>query len=97
MHTHAGEKDLGLSLLGSVERGAAAGGLAVDSGGSYVQLNGDFITPLGNSSQLRRAVERAQRQSRAPYPRPSSASVEGSISVVPPLVIVRKRRTLVVA
>jgi hypothetical protein len=47
----------GLQLLGSVQRGAQKGALAVSNDGqTYYQINGDYLTPL-SPAQLKRAVQ----------------------------------------
>jgi hypothetical protein len=47
-----------LEMLGTVQRGAQIGALARRIDGSYVQLNGDNLTPLG-AFQIERALRRA--------------------------------------
>ncbi|WKB51536.1 hypothetical protein [Eleftheria terrae] len=67
-----------LELLGSIERGAQIGALAVSTEGLYFQLNGDHSTAL-STSQVRAAVRRAAE---APPPRPAQT----------PVVIIKRRR-----
>lgn len=86
-HTHA--KHEGLSLLGSVRRGAQVGALAQTVQGDYVQVVGDFIAPL-NRAQLSRAVAAATAMGTygemRPVQRPAPA----------PVVSVKRRRVPVI-
>ncbi|MES2948830.1 MAG: hypothetical protein V4858_09860 [Pseudomonadota bacterium] len=45
-HTYARPKSDALQLLGSVRRGMQIGALAKTEDGEYVQVVGDFVTPL---------------------------------------------------
>jgi hypothetical protein len=64
----------GLQLLGSVQRGAQKGALAVSNDGQlYYQINGDYLTPL-SPAQLKRAVQIAA----AELPSGSGARASGT-------------------
>lgn len=77
----------GLTLLGSVQLGARVGALAMDSQGQYVQVNGDFISPL-SASQVRAAVAIARR-SAPPDLRHDAATPRPS-----PVVVVKRKSKL---
>lgn len=73
-----------LRLLGSVARGPQIGALAVDKDGHYLQINGDYASPL-NSITLRRAVAAVRQSGRTPAPaRQDPARV--------PVVTIKRRR-----
>jgi hypothetical protein len=55
-----------LQLLGSVTRGPQTGALARDQDGNYMQVNGDYTSPL-NSPRLRQAVAAARSSSWKPF------------------------------
>ena len=59
-HTYERPQEQGLRLLGSVTCDALIGALAITAEGEYLQINGDYVSPL-NTSQLRRAVAEASR------------------------------------
>ena len=83
-HTHARDLDPSLQLLGSVQRGAQMGALAVDSQGEYFQVNGQHLAPL-NKRLIAKAVAAAQKRAPgrgAPPPKPRPA----------PVVTVKRRR-----
>ena len=87
-YTHARDAGDDLQLLGSVEKGAQVGALALGKDGRYYQVNGDYLTPLSNS-QLRSAVRRAQvavaaEEKRAHYTAHRTV----------PVVVVKKRRSV---
>lgn len=65
------------------------GALAMTEDGQYVQVVGDYVTPL-NSSQLTRAMAKAK-------PEEPSYPVQKPIARVgpPPVVIIKRRRTYV--
>lgn len=80
-------------LLGSVQRGASIGALAMLPSGDYVQLNGDHETPL-NARYIRKAIAKAEAMSaRRPPSPPRRAPVAGPAA--PVVVTVRRRRTVV--
>lgn len=54
-HTYDRPSDSGITLLGSVRRGAQIGALATTSAGQYIQIVGDHITTL-HKGQLERAL-----------------------------------------
>lgn len=72
-------------LLGSIARGAQIGALAAKADGSYVQINGDHVTPLGRS-QVHRAVTEARAAQQA-SPRRARTTFSPA-----PVVTVRRRR-----
>jgi hypothetical protein len=75
-------------LLGSVQRGASIGALAMLPSGDYVQLNGDHETPL-NARHVRKAIAKAEAMAaRRPTPLPRRAAAPA----VPVVVTVRRRR-----
>lgn len=77
--------DHALQLLGSVTRGPQTGALAVDQDGQYLQINGDYASPL-TSSQLRQAVAAAKKSARAPF-----APARQEATCVPVVTIKRRR------
>lgn len=91
-HTYERPQELGLRLLGSVTCDALVGALAVTREGQYLQINGDYVSPL-NTSELRAAVAEALRSRdssndwRPELPRPAAA----------PLIIVKRRRVIAAA
>lgn len=72
-------------LLGSVQRGASIGALAVLPNGDYVQLNGDHETPL-NPRYIRKAIAKAEAVSARRPPRRTATPA------APVVVTVRRRR-----
>lgn len=66
-HTHDRNVGESLRLLGSVQRGAQVGALAVDGNGDYFQVNGEYVAPLNKRFKrfIAKAVSAAQR--RVPY------------------------------
>lgn len=84
-HARAEGVDPSLRLLGSVERGAQIGALAVDDDGDYFQVNGQYVARL-NKRLIAKAVSTAQRRpaSRALPTRQRPAST--------PIVTVRRSR-----
>lgn len=93
-HTYERPHDQGLRLLGSVTCDALIGALAITPEGEYVQINGDYVSPL-NTSQLRSAVAEASRSRdssnewRPALPRPAAAPA--------PLITVKRRRVIAAA
>lgn len=86
-HTRAEDAGEHLRLLGSVQRGAQIGALAVDSEGAYFQVNGAYVAPL-NKRLIGKAVSAA---SRAPARHPPAVKRPAST----PVVTVRRRRIVV--
>ena len=75
----------GYILIGRILRGGQYGALAETADGRFVQINGDYVSPL-NTSQVRRAIglallrrERLENQQRR---------------IASPTVTVRRRRVL---
>ena len=93
-HTYERPPELGLRLLGSVSCDALVGALAITPEGQYLQINGDYVSPL-NTSQLRSAVAKALRSRdpcnewRSELSRPAAAPA--------PLIIVKRRRVIAAA
>ncbi len=88
-YTYARPEGDALRLLGSVRRGPQMGALAMTEDGHYVQVVGDYVTPL-NSSQLTRALAKAK-------PEELSYPVQKAVVRVgpPPVVTIKRRRTYV--
>jgi hypothetical protein len=95
----------GVQLLGSVQRGAQKGALAVSSDGqTYYQINGDYLTPL-SPAQLKRAVQIATVASQMGSPLAALAGGTSGVSwschqtrrpssAPPPVVVVKRRRVV---
>lgn len=84
-YTRASRTTESLQLLGSVQRAAQIGALAVDTNGDYFQVNGEYVTPL-NKRLIAKAVSAASGRPprlREPHKRQSAA---------PPVVTVRRKR-----
>lgn len=89
-YTYTRADDDTLKLLGSVKRGPQMGALAMTAEGNYVQVVGDFITPL-NKAQITRALTKV----RAPESYPVQRVVPRTGP--PPVVTVKRRRVFVVS
>ncbi|CAG1019644.1 hypothetical protein BURC_04549 [Burkholderiaceae bacterium] len=87
-HTRAEDAGDALCLLGSVQRGAQIGALAVDHEGAYFQVNGEYISPL-NKRLIGKAVSAAKGRA----PARSTPAPQRSTSA--PVVTVRRRRVAV--
>jgi hypothetical protein len=74
-----------LQLLGSVTRGPQTGALARDQDGNYMQVNGDYTSPL-NSLRLRQAVAAARSSNWKPF-----APARQEAARVPVVTIKRRR------
>ena len=79
--TYARSEGDPLRLLGSVRCGARMGALAVTADSTFVQVNGDYLTPL-NASQIRCALAKADVV---------AATAKAPVAVI----IKRRRRTMV--
>ncbi len=88
-YTYARPEGDALRLLGSVRRGPQIGALAMTEDGQYVQVVGDYVTPL-NGSQLTRAMAKAKPEEPS-YPVQKAAARVGP----PPVVTIKRRRTYV--
>lgn len=88
-YTYARPEGDALRLLGSVKRGPQMGALAMTQDGQYVQVVGDYVTPL-NSSQLARAMAKVK-------PEEPTYPVQRPLARVgpPPVVVIKRRRTYV--
>ncbi|MDP2369426.1 hypothetical protein [Rhodoferax sp.] len=87
-YTYARPSGDPLHLIGSVKRGLQVGALGVTREKQYVQVVGDFVTPL-NSSQLARAI--AKEQARDPY------GAQHLVRAAPAPVVTIKRRRVPIA
>lgn len=87
-HTRVQDAGDALCLLGSVQRGAQIGALAVDNEGDYFQVNGAYVSPL-NKRLIGKAVAAAKGRS---APRPAPAPQRNTSA---PVVTVRRRRVAV--
>jgi hypothetical protein len=74
-----------LQLLGSVQRGAQVGALAMDGNGDYFQVNGEYVAPL-NKRLIAKAVSSANAQAPRPHERPRPQAT------ATPVVTVRRKR-----
>ena len=88
-YTYARPEGDALRLLGSVRRGPQMGALAMTEDGQYVQVVGDYVTPL-NSSQLARAMAKVKPEALS-YPVQRPLARTGP----PPVVVIKRRRTYV--
>jgi hypothetical protein len=84
--THAGWTDQGLRLLGRISREGQFGALAVTPEGTYLQINGDHVTPV-NRSQVEYAL-RVAAKTRAHSDPPNCQSQDRPA----PVVSFRRRR-----
>jgi hypothetical protein len=93
-HTYERPQEPELRLLGSVPCDALVGALAVTREGQYLQINGDYFSPL-DTSELRAAVDEALRS------RDSSndwrAEAPRSAAVPAPVIVVKRRRVIATA
>jgi hypothetical protein len=89
-HTQGGNVGESLRLLGSVQRGAHVGALAVDSNGDYFQVNGEYVAPL-NKRFMAKAVSVARSHV------PSRHEAVRQRTAPPPVVTVRRSRVAVSA
>jgi hypothetical protein len=85
-HTRTEDAGESLRLLGSVQRGAQIGALAVDSEGAYFQVNGAYVAPL-NKRLIGKAVSAASRA-------PARHAPAAKRAVAAPVVTVRRRRVI---
>jgi hypothetical protein len=90
----------GTELLGTLSRGAQVGALARLADGRYVQINGDWVTPL-NSARIEHALRSARLLPGASAARsvgrpmestPEEAGPAAAPAAAPVTVHVRKRR-----
>jgi hypothetical protein len=80
-----------VELLGVISCGSQIGALGLRADGSFVQINGDWVTPM-NASRVRRAL--------GPHRLPQAGAVDYPVvpapaPATPVQVTVRKRRTIV--
>ncbi len=77
-HTYGRNRDSGLYLLGSVNKGAQIGALAVNAQDELVQVNGDHIASLPQA-KVKYALELARKasvQNAQPGPRAVAVKVK---------------------
>lgn len=87
-HTYAREGgDVGLTLLGSVQKGQQRGALAQKMDGDYVMLVGDYEMPL-NQHQVRAALQSGKTSP----PRVLWSPPKPGTTV--PVVVIKKRRVI---
>lgn len=81
--------DLGVNVIGTVQRGGEFGCLALSPAGEYLQVNGS-VTRVLNASQVRAAIRSAKgpRERQRPTFQRSAKPAEKP----PAVVIVRKKR-----
>ena len=89
-YTYPRASDQPFRLIGSIARGPQVGALAVTPQGQYLQVNGDYLTPL-SAGQVRRALLAAQSSQAWRPPRTRTAA---AVNV---LVHVKRRRKVAVA
>lgn len=82
-HTQSRSVGESLRMLGSVQRGAQVGALAVDGNGDFFQINGEYVAPL-NKRLIAKAIKAAQGRAQSRYEPPRTASA--------PIVTVRRSR-----
>jgi hypothetical protein len=85
-HTQSRNVSESLQMLGSVQRGAQVGALAVDSNGDFFQINGEYIAPL-NKRLIAKAVKAAQGRAPSRYEPPGVRRAASA-----PIVTVRRSR-----
>lgn len=90
--TYARPADDPLRLLGSVRRGAQMGALGMTADERYVQVVGDFESPLP-TGELAKAVAKARRL----YPGEAYVRPRQAASTAPVPVVTIKRRRIFVA
>ena len=90
-YTYARQDNDELKLLGSVQRGAQVGALAINQEGEFLQVVGDYLVPL-NKSQVSKALAAASIN---PYL--VTSYVKKAVSAPPPVVVVKRRRVIVPA
>lgn len=94
-HTYERPDGDGLKLLGSVSKGAQVGALAMTADGEYVQVVGDYLTPL-KTKEIAKAVANAPKESNPEFSRESQPWLRARKESPAPAVIVRKRRVAVI-
>ena len=90
-HTYPRASDQEFRLLGSVSRGQQVGALAVTPQGQYLQVNGDYLTPL-SAGQVRRALLAVQSSQAWRTPQTRAAAAAANV-----VVHVKRRRKVAVA
>jgi hypothetical protein len=85
-----------MQMRGVIVSGAQIGALAMQADGSFVQLNGDWATPL-NASRVRHALGQRPPPQAAPWSQVAPARTPPTAPATPVqvTVTVRKRRTIV--
>jgi hypothetical protein len=90
-HTYERPEGDGLTLLGSVSKGAQIGALAITAEGEYVQVVGDQFVPL-KVKEIAKAVANAPKVSNPELPRPAPSRLAARKESAAPVVVVKKRR-----
>ena len=90
-HTHERAEGDGLTLLGSVCKGAQVGALAMTADGEYVQVVGDHLTPL-KTKDVAKAVANAPKEINPEFSRASLPRLVPRKESPAPVVILKKRR-----
>lgn len=93
-HTYERPEGDDLQLLGSVQKGAQIGALAMTVEGEYVQVVGDQQAPL-NTKEIAKALAKAPRQSNPEFSRETPPWMVARKESPAPVVIVKKRRVAV--
>ena len=89
-HTYRRASGQEFRLLGSIARGQQVGALAVTPQGQYLQVNGDYVTPL-SAGQVRRALLAVQSSQAWRTPQTRAAAADNVV------VHVKRRRKVAVA
>lgn len=76
-----------LRLIGSISKGGQRGALAAASDGQFVQVNGDYETPLPAGAVRRAIAQATAEEARLGCPRASRAARTVTV-------IVKRRRTV---
>lgn len=72
-HTQSRNVGETVRMLGSVQRGAQVGALAVDGNGDFFQVNGEYLTPLNKHIHDRKGRQ-GRTRARAPSLRAAQAA-----------------------
>lgn len=83
-------EDDSLQMIGSVCKGPQIGALAITRDNQYVQVVGDFVSPL-NFKQISSAVQKAKKNECHQPRRPISFAPSSSRQSTPVVIIKRRR------
>ena len=89
-YTYPRTSDQEFRLIGRIARGQQVGALAVTPQGQYLQVNGDYVTPL-SAGQVRRALLAVQSSQAWHTPQTRAAAAANVV------VHVKRRRKVAVA